>query len=504
MKVLPGTLYTAEQTRLLDRTAIDVAGIPGFTLMKRAGRAVFAEILKRWPDIKCISILCGGGNNGGDGFVVACLARQKGLNVQARYVGDEQFAANLCGEAREAWLWASGEGVCFLPFDEAEPLEGAVVVDALLGTGLKGTVRGDYSLAIRKINRQSNPVVSVDIPSGLCADSGRILGSSVNADVTLTFVGLKQGLFMHQAVERVGDLVFDGLHIPESVYEQVSVNAFRLGVDDVAECLPPRKRNSHKGTYGHLLVVGGDHGMGGAAIMAAEAALSSGAGKVTLATRSEHVSAALSRCPEVMVKPVDSGAELHPLLEQADVVVFGPGLGQQAWADQMLQSVWESKLPVVVDADGLNILLSKGRVHQLKRKHWVLTPHPGEAARLLGITTEHLQQDRIESLQQLQQLCDGTVVLKGAGTLITDGDVLHLCSAGNPGMATGGMGDVLSGVIGALMAQQLSPVDAARVGVYAHSAAADICVSEHGERGLRATELIPIIRRVLNGKEWLV
>ncbi len=500
MKELPGTLYTAEQTRLLDKTAIEEAGIPGFTLMKRAGRAVFAEIQKRWPDMKTLSVLCGGGNNGGDGFVVAALARQKGYEVQARYLGTDEFAGQLRGEAREAWLWASGEGVRFEPFSAQEALTGDVVVDALLGTGLTGDVRGSFQQAIKLINQRARPVISVDIPSGLCADTGRVLGCAVKANVTVTFIGLKQGLFMHQAVEHVGELVFDGLHLPESVYEQVSVSAFRVGVDDVAECLPKRPRSSHKGSFGHLLVIGGDYGMGGAAIMAAEAALSSGAGKVTLATRSGHISAALSRCPEVMVQGVESGHELLALIEQADVIVLGPGLGKKAWAEQMLQAVWESDLPVVVDADGLNMLREKDKLRQLCRKNWILTPHPGEAARLLETEVPLLQRNRIMSATELQAASGGTVVLKGAGTLITDGDVMHLCNAGNPGMASGGMGDVLSGVIGALLAQKLSPVDAARVGVYAHSAAADLCAAKSGERGLKATDLIPYVRLILNGK----
>ncbi|BBB30997.1 NAD(P)H-hydrate dehydratase [Neptunomonas japonica] len=500
MKELPGTLYTAEQTRLLDKTAIEEAGIPGFTLMKRAGRAVFLEIQKRWPDMKSLTVLCGGGNNGGDGFIVAALARQKGFSVQALYVGNDDFASELRGEAREAWLWASSEGVKFDAVQVDQAFVGEVIVDALLGTGLTGNVRGKFQLAINKLNRGMCPVISVDIPSGLCADTGRVLGCAVKADVTVTFIGLKLGLFMHQAVEHVGELLFDGLHIPESVYEQVSVSAFRLGSDDVAECLPVRSRAAHKGAFGHVLVIGGDQGMGGAAIMAAEAALYSGAGKVTLATRTEHITAALCRCPEVMVRAVESGLELLPLLEQADVIVFGPGLGQQAWADQMLQAVWKSNLPAVIDADGLNSLLKKGKFNQLSRKNWILTPHPGEAARLLRNEIDVLQKDRIASVMELQRTAGGTVVLKGAGSLITDGDVVHLCSAGNPGMASGGMGDVLSGIIGGLLAQKLSPVDAARIGVYAHSAAADLCVRQSGERGLKATDLFPYVRLILNRK----
>ncbi len=503
IKELPVTLYTSSQTRLLDKTAIEQAGLPGFTLMMRAGRAVFSEIQRRWPDAKRLTVLCGRGNNGGDGFVVAALAKMKGYEVQARFIGDDTFHEQLEGEAREAWLWATGEGVMFQPFQATEALVGEVVCDALLGTGLSGEVRDEYLQAIHKINRLHRSVIAVDIPSGLCADTGSVLGSAVKANVTITFIGLKQGLFMNQAPDYVGDVVFDGLRIPESVYEEVSVSAFRLSQDDVTTAFAPRAKASHKGMFGHVLVVGGDEGYGGAAIMAAEAALYSGAGKVSLATRACHVTAMLARAPEVMVHAVESGSALTRLLEQADVIVFGPGLGKKAWADQMLQAIWSSHLPVVVDADGLNILLLKDKLSQINRSHWVITPHPGEAASLLDLSTAEIQRNRIEAVRALQELIGGTAVLKGAGTLITDGDVIHLCSAGNPGMATGGMGDILSGIIGALIGQGLAPVDAARVGVYLHSAAADQCVLDTGERGLRATDLLLNIRSILNGKNRL-
>lgn len=500
MKALPTTLYTAEQTRLLDQTAILQAGIPGFTLMQRAGRAVFAQIRRRWPDVKQITLLCGGGNNGGDGLVIAALAHQRGWDVQARFIGDDEFAAGLTGEARDAWLMAEDAGVELLPFDPTEPMTGELIVDAMLGTGLSGVVRGEFAEAINKVNRQGKPVVAVDIPSGICADTGRVLGSAVKAELTVTFIGLKQGLLMHDAVEYVGDLHFDSLNVPDFVYEQVSVNAFRVTDEDIAECLPKRARAAHKGCFGHVLVVGGDHGFGGAALMAAEAALVAGAGKVSLATRAEHVSAALIRNPEIMVKAVEAGHELSPLLDEASVVVLGPGLGQHAWGEQMLQQVWQSDVPVVLDADGLNLLVAKGLWGSRLRRNWVITPHPGEAARLLDMPVDLVQQDRIESLFALQNMLGGTVVLKGAGSLISDGDVLYVCNAGNPGMASGGMGDVLAGVIGALMAQKLNPVDASRIAVYAHAHAADLRVAEMGERGLKATELMPNIRLILNGK----
>lgn len=498
MNELPVPLYTAEQTRLLDKTAINEAGIPGFTLMKRAAKSAFSVLMQRWPHARSITVLCGAGNNGGDGFVMATLAVQRGWTVQARYVGDAMFAQQLRGEAFEAWQWACAEGVEFLPFDADEPLRGEVVVDAMLGTGLNGTVKPSFIAAIKRVNKSNKPVLAVDIPSGLSADTGSVLGEAVRASVTVTFIGLKLGLLMHEAVDYVGELVFESLRLPDSVYESVNVSAFRLSDEDIEACLPRRKRSAHKGDFGHLLVIGGDHGMGGAAIMAAEAAVNAGAGKVTLATRPEHVTAALMRCPEVMVQGINSGQELVPLLDKVDAVVFGPGLGLGAWAEQMLQALWNSSLPCVVDADGLTLLKRTGKLYEVDRANWVITPHPGEASRLLSMPTAQVQQDRLSSAQRLHEQTGATVVLKGAGTLVTDGDVMHLCAAGNPGMASGGMGDVLSGVIGALVAQKLSTIDAARIGVYAHAAAADRCAAATGERGLKATDLPPYVKLILN------
>lgn len=494
---LPGALYTAEQSRALDRTAIEQFGIPGFRLMQRAGHAAFAELLARWPGRRRLTIACGAGNNGGDGLIMAGLAWQQGIEVQVLVV-DDDYVDRLQGEALAAWQWAEAVGVRLQRWQPGTELTGDVLVDALLGTGVRGDVRGEVADLIQQINRSHRPVLAVDIPSGLCSDTGAVLGVAVRAELTVTFIALKQGLLTHEGVDHCGDIRFDGLLLPDEVYEEISPSAFRTDRDDLAKLLPPRRRSSHKGLFGHVLVIGGDHGMGGAALMAAEAAARSGAGLVSLATRPEHVTAALTRAPEVMAAGVNSGQDLQPLLERPDVLVVGPGLGQSAWADQLLQKALGSGKPLVLDADALNLL--QQRHHMSAGQHdWILTPHPGEAARLLGLETAQVQRNRFESVRELQQQLGGTVVLKGAGSLSFDGDGLHLCSAGNPGMACGGMGDVLSGIIGALRAQRLSAIDAARAGVYVHARAADLCAQEQGERGLLATDLITRVRRVLSG-----
>lgn len=497
-EVLPATLYTAEQCRVLDRTAIEQFGIPGFRLMQRAGHAVWAVICQRWPGLERLTVVCGAGNNGGDGLVVAGLAFQAGLRVQLLVLG-ENYGARLHGEALEAWQWLQGLGLQADPWQPGLEFDGELIVDALLGIGLSGPVRGDAAQLIGQINRAALPVVAVDIPSGLCADTGAVLGCAVRADLTLTFIALKQGLLTHEGVDYSGELLFDGLLVPEEVYEEVPVSGFRTDNDDLQELMPERPRSSHKGRFGHLLVIGGDLGMGGAALMAAQAALRSGAGLVTLATREEHRLAVLARAPEVMCHGIEEADELEPLLARADALVVGPGLGQSEWGQSLLQEALASGKRMLLDADALNLIA--GRDEPLPSLPWVLTPHPGEAARLLETDSAEVQANRFEQVRELQSRFGGTVVLKGAGTLSCDGDVIHLCSAGNPGMATAGMGDMLSGVIGALLAQGLAPVDAARIGVFVHARAADLCAARLGARGLLATDLLETIPLILNGLE---
>lgn len=496
---LPATLYTADQSRALDRTAIDEFGIPGFKLMQRAGHAAFVVMLERWPQMRSVTLLCGGGNNGGDGFVMASLAVQKGLSVQVLYLGGADFAARLRGEALEAWNAMTAQGIGAQSYEPGMALSGDVIVDAMLGTGLGGDVRGLAKQAIEQVNRSGKPIIAVDIPSGLCSDSGSVLGAAVVADCTVTFIGVKQGLLTHEAVDHVGQLYFDDLKLPDEVYEQIPVSAFRTSQEDVRELLPARARSAHKGHNGHVLIIGGDQGMGGAALMAAEAAARSGAGLISLATRPEHVAAALVRMPEVMCRGVTSAGHLDALLQRADIVVIGPGLGQDAWGQQMLQKALETEKPLVIDADGLNLICRWGLASK-RRDNWILTPHPGEAGRLLDESVAQLQENRFGSVERLQRACGGVVVLKGAGSLVSDGDALYLCNKGNPGMAAGGMGDVLSGIIGALWAQGLEAVDAARIGVYLHASAADRVAALQGERGLVATDLVGMLPAIINDK----
>jgi NAD(P)H-hydrate epimerase len=493
---IPRVLYRAEAVRQLDRVAIADHGIPGLTLMRRAARAAFALLLERWPEPQHISIFCGSGNNGGDGYVMATLARKQGLPVTVVQVGDP---AKITGDALQARKLALQDGVEVLPLAALEAIADGVVVDAMLGTGLAGDVRDDYGKAIEWINVCGQPVLAVDIPSGLCSDSGQQLGTAVLADLTVTFIGVKQGLLTGRGPAVCGELYFAGLQVPETVYLDVPVSSERLDLQYHSYLLAARDRAAHKGQFGHVLVAGGDKGKAGAAAMAAQAATRTGAGLVSCATRPEHVAALVARCPEVMTQGVISGQEIEPLLETPSVLVIGPGLGQGAWGEQLLQKVWAQNKPMVVDADALNILASARVVQQPHRDNWILTPHPGEAARLLDCTVTEVEQDRFKAVRELQRRFGGAVILKGAGTLVMTADRPYpaVCPYGNPGMASGGMGDVLSGVLGALLAQGLSVADAARLGVCLHAGAADMAAAD-GERGMVATDLLAYLRLLVN------
>jgi len=484
-------LYTAEQVRELDRTAIEEAGIPGYTLMSRAGAAAWDTLRENWPEARRIVVVCSTGNNGGDGYVLARLALQTRCRVMVLQAGESARIAGDALTARDAYLAAGGEiqttGLAAL--SDAE-----VVVDALFGTGLDRVLEGEWLAMVGAVNRSGVPVLSIDIPSGLHADSGAVLGSAVKANRTVTYIGRKQGLYTGQAAEFTGEIVFSDLGVPASVYERVTPSAQLLTAPPLDVLATPRPRAAHKGSNGHVLVVGGDHGMNGALRLAGEAALRTGAGLVSLATRIEHAAAISAACPELMSHGVEFSRDLSPLLARATVVVVGPGLGRSRWAQRLLDAVFESSLPLVVDADALNLLSRE----PLRRDAWVLTPHPGEAGRLLNQETAGVQENRYAAVRELAATYGGVAVLKGAGTLVARvGEPVAVCAAGNPGMAAGGMGDVLSGVIAGLIAQGLEPPQAALAGVCLHARAGDRAAA-NGERGMMARDVIDELRAVMN------
>ena len=478
--------YTGSETRAIDQRAINEFSIPGIRLMHRAGRAAFDVLRSRWPDARSVSVVCGSGNNAGDGYVIAGLARDAGFGVQLIQVADP---ANLTGDALQAFRFAE----CRLGSIERSPedwrIGGEVVVDALLGTGAKGEVRPYFQLAIDRINASAKPVLAVDVPSGVNADSGGLLAANpVRADLTVTFVAAKLGLLTGPGVDYAGEIAGADLGVPARAYGSAGIRVL-----DGRE-LPQlkRRRNSHKGDFGRLLIVGGDSDMGGAVLLAGEAALRVGAGLVNVATRAVHRAALLARRPELMVRGTQTPADIGALAEHADAIAVGPGLGTESWGSGLLEFCAAAGKPLVVDADGLNVLARADALRSLPCGA-IVTPHPGEAGRLLGKDSAWVQSHRPQAAAALSEH-GATVVLKGAGTLIgAQGKVASICLAGNPGMATAGSGDVLTGIVGTLLARGLPPLAAAELGVWLHARAGDEA-QESCPAALMASDIVAALR----------
>jgi NAD(P)H-hydrate epimerase len=487
---LPERVFTAAQIRELERLAIATLGVTEYELMCRAGAAALRALKDRWPAAGSIAVVCGVGNNAGDGLVLARLARAAGFRVRTLLVA---AAERFHGAAAQAVDACRAAGVPLEPFDSKALGNADVIVDALLGTGLTRRVGGDFRAAIEAMNGAAAPVLALDVPSGLDADTGWPNEVAVRAAATVTFLKLKQGLFLGAAPEHCGAVELADLELPAGLGAEMAAPLKRLVFDDLARALPRRARAAHKGAHGRLLLVGGGPGMPGAIRLAAEAALRVGAGLVTVATHRDSVESVRAGRPEIICKPATSGAELADLLSSVDAVVLGPGLGQSAWAYRVWRQVVRAELPVVLDADGLNLLAAE----PLERDRWLLTPHPGEAARLLaGATVESVQRDRLAAARALAHRYRAIAVLKGANTLVAMPDEslpLGVCDRGNPGMATGGTGDVLAGALGGLLVQTGDLATAARAGVLLHALAGDDA-AKGGERGTVAGDLLPYLR----------
>ncbi|MGR9101214.1 MAG: NAD(P)H-hydrate dehydratase [Gammaproteobacteria bacterium] len=486
MEKLPINVYRAEQIRELDRIAIEERGIPGFLLMSRAGRAAFEAVRARWPEMESLAVFCGSGNNAGDGYVLALEAMNFGMDVHVYSVSPPDKLTGDALAAQQAYLNGGG---AVKQFDSGAVIKGRLIVDALLGTGLDREVGGVYLAAVDFINSSGVPVVALDIPSGLNADSGCPMGKAVRADCTVTFIGLKQGLFTAEAADFCGEIVYASLEVPEDIFGSVSCSA---------ELLQPfvfstRRRCSHKGSHGHVLVVGGELGYSGAPRMTAEAAARVGSGLISVATRPRHAMFMNLSRPEIMCHGVVSAEDLAGLAGRATVIAIGPGLGKSEWANCLLAAAIRTNKPVVADADALNLLALK----PVKYSQWVLTPHPGEAARLLNCTVKDIQRDRFSAVAAIRDTYGGAAILKGAGTLIATGDGIKIATSGNPGMASGGMGDVLTGIVAGLIAQGMGIEEAALGAVDIHGRAADIAARQ-GERGMLACDLMPHIRSLAN------
>ena len=500
-------LVTANEIREMDRRTIEDLGVPGVVLMENAGRGtteIVAREVRRAPQGGPVAILCGSGNNGGDGYVVARHLLQRGIPCAVYLATTEE---KIRGDARINYDVLRQLPVPVVPVpDDAAAARVApalsassVLVDALLGTGLRSDVRGVYRTLLEAANRSPARKVAVDIPSGIRADDGAVLGVAFRADVTATFAAAKIGLFLHPGAEYAGDIAVIDIAIPPQVVDDVAPRGDLIEACEVARALLPLPANGHKGTFGHCLILAGSPGMGGAALLAGEAALLAGAGLVTVATDAVVQARLEGRRPALLVDSfrgtadaVPDRARLRALAEGKRAVVAGPGLGATPATGALLEMlVRDVRAPLVLDADALNVLAARPGLVAEAGRDVLLTPHPGEMARLLACTTAEVQADRFAAARLLSARERAVVVLKGAHTLVAtpDGHV-GLNPTGNPGMGTAGSGDVLAGLLGALLAAGLPAPQAARVGVRLHGIAGDEAARQLGERSVTVSAIL--------------
>lgn len=487
---LPYSVWPAQALAQLERDGADTLGITLYELMLRAGQAAYEHSQTHWPEAQSWLILCGHGNNGGDGYVVARLAQAAGKQVTLLACEGEKPLPEEAQSARDAWLEAGGE---IHAADASWPEKVDLIIDALLGTGINRAPAEPYATLIQQANRHAAPVLSIDMPSGMSAATGSAPGDVIDATHTLSFIALKPGQITGKARDYIGELNYADLGLSAYLSGETAPMA-RFDACFLSHWLKPRKPTSHKGNQGRLLVVGGDAGTAGAIRMTSEAALRTGSGLVRVLTHKDNIAPILTARPEIMVDEL-TDERLSEALEWADVIAIGPGLGQRDWGKKALKSVAESEKPMLWDADALNLLAISAE----KRQNRIITPHPGEAARLLGIKTSEIESDRLHAAQALANRYGGVVVLKGAGTIIaSEAGEMAFADVGNAGMASGGMGDVLSGIIASLMGQKLALFDAACAGCVAHGAAADAVAAQRGTRGMLATDLFDLLWQFVN------
>jgi hydroxyethylthiazole kinase-like uncharacterized protein yjeF len=495
-------LVSAEQVRQHELTAAASLECTSFALMQRAGTAVLRCIQSYYPLAEKILVLVGGGNNAGDGYIVASLARQHGLNV---ILASADLTGNLSVDASKAQqLWLQRGGLV-LSWQDVDFSEFDLLVDALLGTGLQGAIRPFMQDVIQQINLSTVPVVSIDLPSGLHADTGAPLPIAVEAERTVTFVAIKPGLVTGIGKHFCGHLLLDELTIGKPFFALASAQAQLISWTTLTR-LADRQNHANKGKFGRLVCFGGNKGMAGAVCLSALAALRSGVGLVKVFCHEHSQTVVAISQPEIMLHIETGIAAINSALDWSTCLVLGPGLGTDAWAQSLFEHILaylqHTEKPIIIDADGLNLLAKRFEAkHVIDLRHCVLTPHPGEAARLLGVTVREIEQDRYAACQAIATRYNAVCVLKGAGTIIcqpNSHELCYVCADGNPGMATAGMGDVLSGVIGAMLGQGLSATDATTYGVCLHAAAGDRIASKYGQRGMIASDLFQALRVLLN------
>jgi NAD(P)H-hydrate epimerase len=454
-------LYTIAQTEQIEKAVI-AAGVSELLLMKRAGWSAFALAQRQFSSARRVYVLCGGGNNGGDGFAFAQYAHLAGWQVEVGLVVSPSQVKSGAATAMLSELVALG--IMPKPYQPQSVAQADLVVDALFGIGLRGHISAELSAVIASVNAFAKPVLALDVPSGLNADSGLHHGDAIQAKHTITFITYKPGLVSVDGPDLAGKVTFESLGIDVTAFADIKPVSKIMDIASLDAAMAPRKKNSHKGHFGQVLIAGGDEGMMGSVTLAAQACAHAGAGIVRVVTRSEHAPWITMTCPEVMAY---GDRQMRDLVERSSVLAIGPGMTKTPWSQSLWRSALVADQPMVVDAGALRLLADQPQF----RENWVLTPHPGEAAAMLGITTESVQADRLAAIVQLQAKYGGVVVLKGNGTLVYDGLDAQICDFADGSVSTAGMGDVLSGIIAALMAQGLTLMQSAVQGVTMHAKA---------------------------------
>jgi len=480
--------YSAHSSQLIDQYAIQQLGRPGILLMKQAAFFAFESLQHHFHNPKTITVFCGTGNNGGDGFIVAQLAAMAGLQVHICLIGDVQ---NIQGDALIAYQELQAVGLKTVTFHSDLIQKADVIVDAILGTGLDRPITGSLLDIIEQINQANKAVLALDIASGLSADTGTVLSTAIKATHTCTFICRKLGVYTYQGPETSGHIHYSSLFLDKNTLQQQPPVALNHPLKYWLNKLPKPLASHHKGLAGTVCLVGGNINMMGAIQLAALASLKVGAGLTKVITQPKHTIAITQSLPELMCY---DQTVLADQLSLSNTVALGPGLGTDTWAEQLYHQVLEAPIPKVIDADALKLLALAPQ----KYKNWILTPHPGEAASLLKCTTQEIQTDRVKAIKALHQKYGGVIVLKGNGSLIFDGKNMELCLAGNPGMAVGGMGDTLTGAIATFVAQGLSLWEAACLGVSLHAEAGDILAQKKGQPGVLPSELASVMSQLLS------
>ena len=511
-------IVTSEIMRRLDKRAIEECGIPGIVLMENAGRGAASIIETSYPVLnnKKIAIFCGKGNNGGDGFVIARHLFNGGVEVKVYLLtaGD-----SLQGDAKVNFRILRQMGIDIVELVGANSLDLVrnelkdydLAVDAIFGTGLNSEVRGIYREVIEVLNCTNIPKVAVDIPSGLSADTGKVLGTCIRADRTITFAHPKLGLLIHPGLEYVGELYTIDISIPDYLIEEERIQNYIIDRDELKLIISPRVLNSHKGDFGHLLVVAGSTGKTGAAVLTCQGAMRVGVGLVTLGLPEGLNPIMENKLTEVMTEPlledtpgflgIGAFDNVMRLAEKKNALAIGPGISTKDETVKLVQRIIkEIDIPVVIDADGLNALSENVEILKESKAPIMLTPHPGEMARLTNTSVSEVQNQRIKVSRGFAQEYNIHLVLKGSRTIIADPNGnIYINPTGNPGMATGGMGDVLTGMLSSFLAQGFNMVNAAKLAVFSHGLAGDAIASERGETGLLATDVIERMPAILNG-----